>query len=209
MIEITLDHRRQPLPREVARFLTEADARIADFMRGRASGGGAAPGYRGFVPSDYVAIYHALRAISEQRLSCGDRFCEWGSGFGVIASLATQLGFEAYGIEIDRGLCEAAEALAEDHDLEVEFIHGSFVPPGAEALIDQAFHDEAGSLSLETSADDAYDELGLELADFDLVFVYPWPNDEALTLKLFEQYAADGALLLTYDESNQTRLYRR
>lgn len=209
MIEIELNCPRQPLPPRVARFLAEADARIADFMRGREPEAGGAPGYRGFVPSDYVAIYHALQAISDERLSCGERFCEWGSGFGVVASLAAMAGYEACGIEIDRELCEAAEALAEDFDLAVEFVYGSFIPPGAEGLIDQAFHDEEGALSLETSADDAYEQLGVEVADFDLLFVYPWPSDEPLTLKLFENYAADGALLLTYDESHEARLYRK
>lgn len=209
MIEIELECPRQSLPPRVARFLAAADVRIADFMRTREPSAGGAPGYRGFVPSDYVAIYHALKAISDNRLCCGERFCEWGSGFGVVAAMAAIEGFEACGIEIDRELCEAAEALAEDFDVDVDFVHGSFVPLGAEALIDQAFHDEEGSLSLETSADDAYEELGLEVADFDLLFVYPWPSDEQLTLNLFEKYAADGALLLTYDESHEARLYRR
>lgn len=204
-MEIELESIPRPLPVRFARFLREADRRIDHIGHH----GVATSSYRGFVPSDYVAVYHALQTISETRLACGERFCEWGSGLGVVASLAAMLGYESYGIEAARPLCEAAECLAEDFDIDVRFVHGSFVPPGSDALIDQAFAAEDGSLSLETSADDAYEELGLEVADFDLVFVYPWPTDEALTLSLFEQHAAEGSLLLMYSEPEGTRLYRR
>lgn len=203
VIEIELQQIARTLPVRVAEFLQEADRRIDRLAHGSTSS------YRGFVPSDYVAIYHALRAVEEMSLTCGDRFCEWGSGLGVVASLAAMLGYESYGIEAVRPLCEAAESLAEDFNIEVTFIHGSFVPPGSDVLIDQAFAAEGGSLSLETAADDAYEELGLEVADFDLVFVYPWPSDEELTRALFEKHAADGCLLLTYSEPEGPRLYRR
>ena len=51
--------------------------------------------------------------------------------------------------------------------------------------------------------------LGLEVRDFDLIFAYPWPNDEELTASLFERFAAPGALLLTYDETDAVRLRRK
>lgn len=204
MIEIPLEPVPRTLPVRLTRFLGEAERRIDDLAHPRVTSS-----YRGFVPSDYVAVYHALRTIEEMRLTCGDRFCEWGSGLGVVASMAAMLGYESYGIEAARQLCEAAENLAEDFDIDVRFVHGSFVPPGSDTLIDRAFAAEGGSLSMETSADDAYEELGLEVADFDLVFVYPWPSDEELTLELFEQHAADGGLLLMYSEPEGTRLYRR
>jgi hypothetical protein len=51
--------------------------------------------------------------------------------------------------------------------------------------------------------------LGLEVRDFDVVFAFPWPNDEELTAKLFERFAARGALLLTFSDSNSIRLRRK
>jgi hypothetical protein len=38
--------------------------------------------------------------------------------------------------------------------------------------------------------------LGLDPEDFDVVFAYPWPDEECLTSALFECYARDGAVLL-------------
>ena len=65
------------------------------------------------------------------------------------------------------------------------------------------------SLMLVTDADDAYDELGLGPHDFDIVFAYPWPGEECLIEGLFEKYAAEEALLMTYNQYNSVRLRRK
>lgn len=191
------------LPKEVAELLREADRRGKSFVSNLPSI------YRGFVPSDYVAVYHALRAIAQAKVACGNSFCEWGSGLGVVASLAALVGFDAYGIEIDRELFDASLELADDFDIAVEFVNGSFIAQGADDLVDRAFADCDGALSLDPHADHAYDELGLDVRDFDVVFAFPWPNDEEVTADLFERFAARGALLLTYCESESLRLRRK
>ncbi len=118
------------------------------------------------------------------------------------------LGFEVCGIEIERCLVDASRRLADDFGLLVEFVHGSFVPSGAEAYAEEAYAEEAYadnnvvSFWLATDADDAYDELGLDPNDFDVVFAYPWPGEEGLIASLFEKYAAEEALLLMYDNFN-------
>jgi hypothetical protein len=191
------------LPDDVAEFLREADHRGSDFVS-------AMPAiFRGFVPSDYVTVYHALRAVAEADVACGNSFCEWGSGLGVVASLAALVGFSAYGIEIDRDLFDASLKLAEDFGISVEFVNGSFISQGADDLVDRAFADCDGGLSLDPHADQAYDELGMRVRDFDVIFAFPWPNDEELTAELFERFAAPGALLLTYCDSNAIRLRRK
>ncbi len=48
--------------------------------------------------------------------------------------------------------------------------------------------------------------MGLDPDDFDVVFAYPWPGEECLIASLFEKYAAEGALLLMYDQFNSVRL---
>lgn len=203
LIEVDLAVNPSDLPHNVAEFLREADHRGKDFVS-------SAPViFRGFVPSDYVSVYHALRAVAETDVACGNSFCEWGSGLGVVASLAALVGFDAYGIEIDRDLFHASLELAEDFDIAVEFINGSFISRGADDLVDRAYADFDGGLSLDPHADHAYDELGLEVRDFDVVFAFPWPNDEELTADLFERFAARGALLLTYCESTSIRLRRK
>ena len=192
------------LPRDVTQFLNDADARIAGFAESYS------PNMVGFVPSDFVTVYRALRAIAESNLAAGDSFCEWGSGFGVVASLAAMLDFRAHGIEIHRDLVDAAETLAADYDLPVEFIHGSFVPAEGDELAEETYTAESGHVSwLDTSADGAYDRLGLEPEDFDLVFAYPWPGEELVIDVLFERYAAEGALLLTYNQYDSVLLRRK
>jgi hypothetical protein len=161
------------------------------------------------VPSDFVAVYHALRAIAESGLSAGHSFCEWGSGFGVVASLAAMLEFDAYGIEISGELVEAARRLADDYALPVEFVQGSFIPVGSDALADEAFTEHQDHVYfLVTESDHAYTELGLGPDDADIVFAYPWPGEEYAIEGLFENNAAAGALLLTYNSCESIRLQR-
>ncbi len=192
-----------PLSLPAAQFLRSIDRCIDERFNHHPKG------YQGFIPADYVLVYQSLATIQDQRLACGDRFCEWGSGLGAIAGLAAQLGFESYGIEIDSLLVDASRELAEEIGLDATYVEGSFIPKGSEKLIDTAYNMVQGSLSLDTSIDDAYEELGYELGDFDLVFVFPWPDDEELCLKLFKRHASQGALLLTYDQTQGTRLYRK
>ncbi|MCA9249264.1 MAG: hypothetical protein KDA42_19215, partial [Planctomycetales bacterium] len=114
------------------------------------------------------------------------------------------------GIEIDPALVEAARSLAEAFELPVEFAAGRFIPTGGDALVDDAYA-ESGTecFWLITDHSSGYDELGLEVDDFDIVFAYPWPNEEHVLESLFERYAADGALLLTYNQYDSVRLQRK
>ena len=204
LVDIDISINGSVLPDDVVAFLREADLRVSQFVRN------SPIRVTGFVPSDFVTVYHALRAITEANLAPGTSLCEWGSGFGVVASLAAMLGFQVCGIEIERGLVDASRSLADDFGLPVEFAHGSFVPPSAEADAEEAHADNnAESFWLVTDADDAYDELGLDPNDFDVVFAYPWPGEESLIASLFEKYAAEEALLLTYDHMNSVRLRRK
>ena len=120
------------------------------------------------------------------------------------------LEFRVCGIEIERELVEASQRLADDFGLPVEFVHGSFIPPGAEVDAEEAYADNNDDFFwLVTDADGAYDELGLEPDDFDIVFAYPWPSEEPLVETLFEKYAAEGALLLTFNKYNAVQLRRQ
>jgi len=204
LVEIRLPEATTPLPGDVAAFLAEVDDRIDRFMRNHPTWGS------GFVPSDFVTVYHALRAIADSNLTTGRHFCEWGSGFGVVAMLAEMVGFRACGIEIDRDLVDEAHELASEFELAAEFIHGSFIPRGSEACAEEAYADnDAGVVWLVTETDDAYEELGLDPDDFDVLFAYPWPGEEDVIDRLFDRCASDGTLLLTYGQQNSVRLQRK
>ena len=184
------------VPGDVRAFLREARRRIARFTRGRR--------IPGFVPSDFARTYHALRALAAADLAPGNLFCEWGSGFGVVACLAAMLDFDAFGIEIEGELVDAARQLAGAFGLPVEFVHGSFIPGGENAI-------EPGDRFawLTTRGGGTEEELRLGPADFAVIFAYPWPDEEQLIEALFERHAGAGALLLTNHGGQDLRLRRK
>ena len=179
LADIEISFTNSVLPNTVARFLRKANDRVTQFVRNNAKR------ESGFVPSNYVSVYDALRAISDTELSPGNLLCEWGSGFGVVSSLASMLGFSVCGIAIDSALVAASRALAGDFALPVEFVHGSFIPPGAEAHAAEAYTDNNAEYSwLIKDAENAYTKHGLQLDSFDIVFAYPWPGEEYLIERL-------------------------
>ena len=185
------------LPHDVRSFLQEADRRIERFqLHSRIPG---------FVPSDFARAYGVLRALSAAGLARGELFCEWGSGFGVVACLAALLDFDACGIEIEGELVDAAQQLADDFCLPVQFVRGSFIPSGGAARA------RAGAefAWLTTDEAPAHTELGLTPDDFAVIFAYPWPDEERLTGDLFGRYAARGAVLVTYHEAEGFRVRRK
>ncbi len=194
---------QETIPIEVEKFLVDISIEVE---RHRTK---VPAGYRGFVPSDYRKLYFVLRLIERKCLTCGMKFCEWGSGIGVATMVASMVGFEAHGIEIDPALVEVAESLSDEHELPVKIACGSFVPEGVDDLIDSAFAENAGSISMVTEAVDAYAELGLQIDEFDIIFCFPWPTDGNLTAEIFDRCAATGAVLVTYDEIDGYTLRRK
>jgi SAM-dependent methyltransferase len=149
------------------------------------------PRHHLFVPCDQRDAYEALRRLRPRAAT----FLELGSGAGVVTILADLLGYEAYGIEIDPWLVQRSIQLAEQFDSQATFAEGSFVP---EAYQDEAEHLDSERITV-TGGACAYDELGLDLADFDLVFGYPWPGEEAWLHTMVQRHARRSAILLTYD----------
>ena len=204
LVDIELSIDGSDLPSDVRAFLREAYLRVGRFVTN------SPIRVTGFAPSSFETVYQSLRAIGEAQLAPGNSFCEWGSGFGVAASLAAMLKFRAYGIEMERDLVDASKRLADDFGLPVDFVHGSFIPPGGGASANEACdNDNAGFRRLFADADSAYRELGIDPDEFDLVFAYPWPNEEHAIENLFAHYAAEGALLLTYRQFDSVRLRRK
>jgi hypothetical protein len=188
------------LPARVEHLLGDADRRIAELQRERAGRASV-----GFVPSDFVRAWAALKTVRESHLAPGDVFCEWGSGLGVVACLAAMLGFEAHGIEIDSTLVESARDLAASHRLDVRFAEGTLVPAGGESLLDGV----AEFAWLRAGGHCGHDELGLDPDEVDVVFAFPWPGEEDAVTGLFERFAGDGALLITYHGLEDIRLRRK
>jgi len=187
------------IPDDVEALIAEGEKRIDAFIERTRD----AP-MLSFVPSDFRATYRGLVWLRDRRLSVGRSFCEWGSGFGVVALLAAKVGFHASGIEVERVLVDEAVALGRDFDVDVEFVAGSFVPdgsletPGAMEELDW----------LDYSAPPAYGDLGYDVDDFDVIFAYPWPGEQHVVYDLFEEHATAGALVLTFHGSEGLLLHR-
>jgi len=82
-----------------------------------------------FVPSNYEMVWSLLDALPR------GRFCEWGSGLGIVTGLAEILGFDAHGIEIDAELALAARRLLADVGLSSQIETGDFLTIQFEADI--------------------------------------------------------------------------
>ncbi|NIO39185.1 MAG: hypothetical protein GTO41_02680, partial [Burkholderiales bacterium] len=61
-------------------------------------------GFGEYVSADYAQVCQSLIELRGQATT----FLEWGSGLGVVAIMASRLGFEAYGIEAEAELVEHA-----------------------------------------------------------------------------------------------------
>ncbi|MHC4731329.1 MAG: methyltransferase domain-containing protein [Planctomycetota bacterium] len=189
--------RAAELPARIGALIRESDRRTRRFLARRA--------VSGFVASDFERVGRALQAVREANLGPGGACCEWGSGFGVVALMAACLDFQACGIEINADLVDEATALANEFQLDVEFACGTYVPQGGEDLTDAC--EEFDWLSAGGAC--GYDALGVDPADFDLIFAYPWPGEEQVIDDLFERYGAVSALLLTYHGGREDVRLRR
>lgn len=188
-----------PLPPDVAGFLADADARIDVFFEERKR-----ERRLGFFPSDYELAFRTLSAV---RVLDRDarRLCEWGSGFGVVAGLGVLLGYEAHGIEINSDLISASRRLLGDHDLDAVILEGSFIPE------DYARTERMSTFETMTvlSGAEVYADADIDIDDFDVIFAYPWPDEEPQYCDLFDQFADYGAVLLTYSMLEGMRVYRK
>jgi len=158
-----------------------------------------------FVQSDLHTAHRALAWIRDHNVLTGNAMLEWGSGVGAVALLGARLGYDAYGIEVEPSLVEDALDLAAQHEIDATFAYGSFIPEDA-GLAPQDMDEFAW---LDTSTPSAYDEIEMDINDFDLIFAYPWPGEQEVIFELFDAYAARGACLLTNHGMEGLRLHRK
>ena len=162
-------------------------------------------GIESFVTSDFHLLDQAMTWIEQNHLLAGNRFCEFGAGFGVGAMLAALRGMESIGIEIELRLVEQANQVAERLGNAADFYCGSFVPRGVEGMIEIAAEVEG----ISTEEDDVWEWIGRELNEFHLFFAFPWPGEHVFFETVFDACAASGALLLTYQGREGMNLVRK
>jgi len=160
--------------------------------------------HRAYLGSELPAVSRALSRIQHEGLARGPVFCEWGSGLGAVCGVAALNGFRPYGIEIQRELVAAARSLASDLHYAMVFAEGTFLLPGDEDLAAGA--DSHTRLDFNTRA---WDEMELTPEDCDVVFAYPWPNEEAFLDNVFLRRASANSLLLTFHDLGRVLVQRK
>lgn len=158
------------------------------------------PAFSGYVSADYPSVFQALTQLQGRIHSV----LEWGSGLGVVAIMASRMGFEAYGIEAEAALLDHAEGLAADFRATAKFVHGSFIPDDYQW---DPSHDD-GYHGTEIDVRSAYDEMGIEIRDFDLIYAYPWPGEHDMYHDIMWRYAGPNQLFLSYDAFEGLQLNR-
>lgn len=198
-IEIPTEIKRLPHTPAAADLIDTANERIEAFMLATESVS------ENFVTCDFHLLDQSLTWIEQNNLLTGQRFCEFGSGFGVAALLTSLRGMESVGIEIESNLVEQASSLADDLGLSAKFYCGSFVPRGISGMLELGRDVE----HVETHEGEVYEEIGLGLDDFDLFFAFPWPGEHYFFEAVFEAGAAVNSMLLSYRGRNGMHLVRK
>jgi len=169
-----------------------------------------------FVPSVPERVWAVLGEVTTRKLPPTRVFCEWGSDFGTATCLAALLGYEAYGLEIDKELAQLSRAIARRLGIPVEMLCTSLFPEGYAASAGgdgatlvtpasvRAHHDTA-----EARGPLHYDGMKIAIADIGLFFAYPWPEERALMQELFEAVAREGAILVVYHTDTDIRVWRK
>jgi hypothetical protein len=205
--QLTLRLKPDEVPSNVATMLAEADRRCDDFFDA-----GLGRRYPRYLPSNPAIVYAAMVYLKEAGYIRGNVFCEWGCGFGVATCMASLIGYEAYGIEIEEELADLATQLAHDYRIPVEILCTSYLPEGYEEcdgvggkdlLAPEATTSRGESIDTTPSYD------GLDPDEVDLFFVYPWPGQEELMMDLFKAVSSEDAILLIYHGDGEISAYRR
>lgn len=198
--ELVFEVKETELTRDVSQWLLTAKKRIEaywDSFREK-----PLPQY---VECDFEYVAQALRSCADQKLVDGNLFCEWGCGFAVVTGVASILGFEAIGIEVEEFLVAEGRKLLQGAKIQAELWQGNFLPLGARALAEDA----DPLVSLTHDDEPVYEDYDMSLSDFAIVFAYPWPGEEHFLKSVFHRYARRQALLLLYRGPYQVELYRK
>ena len=200
--EIPLKVKEDELPDEVHDLLDESEKRADAFYEA-----GLGPRFYRYVPSDPLVVYRSMVFLIESKQLRGKKFCELGCGFGIASGLACLLGMDAIGIEWEEELANRATQLMHDLGLDVEILNDSYLPEGFESCEGMGGKDLVvpGTGRGQGAMAPMYD--GLDPAEVDLFFVYPWPDEEEFMRSLFREIGSEGAVLLMYQGEGEISAY--
>lgn len=188
-----------PVPQEISHRIADDLNRIEAFQDRWDR-----PQIEQFVAADYVHVFQVLDWTVGTQMMIGRRFLEWGCGFAVVSAIAAGFDLDVIGVEAEQELLAEGRRTIEAWEAPVELLHGNFLPSDADLLAD-----DPTLPSLGHEVPNAYDQLGLDLDDFALVYSYPWPGEDDFHERVFDRFANFGALLLMFCGPNDLRLQRK
>jgi SAM-dependent methyltransferase len=169
--------------------------------------------YPRYIASEPAQVYAALKWVTDRGLAPGGTFIEWGSGFGVATGMAALLGYEATGIELRQGLVDIARELLDRLAIKADFLCTSYIPEGyieyETAGGSDLVPDDSFGHQLESGPVYQDEDREIEIDEVDLFYVYPWPGEQEMMLKLFDAVAGVDAILIAYYGDLETCIYRK
>jgi hypothetical protein len=206
--EIDYEPHEVELPEDVQALINAADERFDAFYAKQLN-----KRYPRYIASEPAQVYAALKWVTDRGLTQGETFIEWGSGFGVATGMAALVGYEATGIELREGLVKIARGLLESQSIEAELVCTSYIPEGyleyevaggTDIAPDNSFGNQ-----LEGGPVYQDDEHEIDISETDLFYVYPWPGEQEMMLKLFDAIAPVDAVLVAYFGDREICIYRK
>lgn len=197
-----------PLTGDVRDLVEAAEKRFKDFYAQKLN-----QRYPRYIASEPEQVYAALKWVTDRGFAPGQRFLEWGSGFGVATGMAALLGYEATGIELRAGLVEIARELLESRSIQAEFLCTSYIPEGyleyETAGGSDLVPDDSFGHQLETGPVYQDEHQEIDINEVDLFYAYPWPGEQEMMLKLFDAVAEADAILVAYYGHREICIYRK
>jgi hypothetical protein len=104
--------------------------------------------------------------------------------------------------------------MARDLNIAAEFLCTSYLPEGFESYAGVGGEElvQARTFTYPGEACEAelrYDGMPFDIAEIDLFFAYPWPDEQELMQQLFDAVAMEGAILVAYHSAKEICLYRK
>ncbi|MCC6509378.1 MAG: class I SAM-dependent methyltransferase [Pirellulaceae bacterium] len=158
-----------------------------------------------YIECDFDYVAKALRTVVQHDWVDGRLFCEWGCGFGIVTGIAALLKLDAIGIEAEEFLCGQARELLNQNQIRAEIWQGNFLPGGSQQLAE----DTDPLVSLTHKIPPAYRQHDMQLSDFAMTFVYPWPGEEHFLRAVFDRFARPGALMLQFRGPYHVELFSK
>ena len=127
--------------------------------------------------------------------------------------LATILGFNSFGIEIEPSLVSSSKALANELEIDVNILESDYMPEGFECYEGsggaELIKPENYTFGSDSPQEITYPGMDITLDEVDVFFVYPWPAEQEFMQEFFEAVACDGAIFLMYLGDDEFGIYRK